>query len=92
MITAEVDPPLILKSTSKIIQNITVWFNKNYKMYEGERNENLFKLAMALSDYGINQSEAEHLAYQYISDDFTEQEINTIIRSAYRRGSIQFWY
>ena len=90
MITAEVDPPLILKSTSKIIQNILVWFNKNYNMQEGERNENLFKLAAALSDYGINQSEAEHLAYQYITKDFTEQEINTIIRSAYRRGSVNF--
>jgi hypothetical protein len=86
----EEDPPLILKSHSKIIQNIMVWFNKNYSMNEGGRNENLFKLAAALSDYGISQSDAEHLAAQFISKDFTEKEINTTIRSAYKRGMVNF--
>jgi len=90
MITSNEDPPLILRNQSRIVQNLMTWFNKNYSMTEGARNENLFKLAASLSDYGINQSDAEHICLQYQSKDFTEKEIQRTIRSAYNRGAINF--
>jgi hypothetical protein len=90
IISAPENPPIILKSTNQIIQNIMTWFNKNYNMGEGSRNDNLFKLAICLSDYGIPQAEAESVCYQYIEKDFNQKEVDVIIRSAYKRGTLNF--
>lgn len=83
-------PQLILQNENQIIQNVMTWWNKNYSMTEGSRNENLFKLAIAFSDYGITQSDTEYTCRQFIREDFNELEIQSLIRSAYKKGFRNF--
>ncbi len=83
-------PTLLLKNTNQIIQNLMSWFNKNYDMSTGNRNQNMFKLAAAFSDYGVSMSEAEGVCLQFEKKDFNESEILDCIKSAYRRGAANF--
>jgi hypothetical protein len=83
---AGVQNPLIrLKSESRIIQNTLTWWNKNYKADKGARNQNLFILAAAFNDFGVNEIEAENELLKFESSDFSKREIETIIRSAYSK-------
>ena len=75
---------LPLKSSNQIIQKLLTWFNKNYSLSKGNRNNNLFKLASSFNDFGIDKNEAEATFRQFTSSDFTEKEINTILKSAYK--------
>lgn len=79
-----------LQSENQIIQNILKWFNEKYPFVEGERNNSLFKLAMALNDFGINQMTTESLLSEYQHNGFPISEINQIIKSAYKRGTSSF--
>lgn len=83
-------PKLVLKNDNQIIQNIMVWFEKNYSMTEGNRNENIFKCAICMSDYGVEMSDCEYTLGRYAEKDFTEDEIRNTIKSAYRRGAATF--
>lgn len=85
-------PILALKSENQIIQKLQVWFDKNYSMGEGERNNNLFKLASAHNDFGITKHESLSHCKQYESDDFTDREIEQIVNSAYKKiGGTKFF-
>jgi succinate dehydrogenase flavin-adding protein (antitoxin of CptAB toxin-antitoxin module) len=53
-------------------------------MMEGQRNHNVYILAMAFNDFGINKSLASYVLNQYASEDFTVKEIADTIDSAYR--------
>lgn len=75
---------LPLKSSNQIIQKLLTWFNKNYNLSKGNRNNNLFKLASSFNDFGVEKNEAEATFRQFISSDFTEKEINAILKSAYK--------
>lgn len=75
---------LQLKSSNQIIQKLLTWFNKNYTLSEGQRNSNLFKLAIAFNDFGIDKHETEATFRQFATSDFTEKEINSVIKSAYK--------
>jgi hypothetical protein len=79
-----------MTSDSQIIDKLKKWFEKKYSMAKGERNANLFKFAIALSDFGITQHNAESFLSQYESHDFRLLEILTTIKSAYRKGEQQF--
>ena len=52
-------------------------------MTEGNRNNNCFVLASAFNDFGINKSLAGYILSNYQTSDFTENEINRTIDSAY---------
>ena len=52
-------------------------------MTEGQRNQNVYVLAMAFNDYGINQNLAEYILNQYESRNFDRSEIKRTIDSAY---------
>ena len=52
-------------------------------MVEGQRNNNVFVLASAFNDYGINKSLANYVLSNYQTKDFGIREINRTIDSAY---------
>lgn len=77
-------------SENRIISNLEKWFNNTFPISEGSRNNNIFKLAMALNDFGISKNEAESVCCKYAENGFTEAEILQIVRSAYNRGVSTF--
>ena len=76
---------VFLKSDSIIISNLIKWFDKKYSITSGQRNVNMFKLAIAFNDYGITESVAKNKLYEYQNKDFPIKEIDTIIKSAYKK-------
>jgi len=78
------DPFIPIKSDNRIIENLLTWWNKKYGNKKGERNTNIYKLALAFNDFGITKSECEHVFAQFIETDFKQSEINTIIKSGYK--------
>ncbi len=76
-------PTLPITDENKIVEILVKWWVKKYPMVEGQRNQNVYVLAMAFNDYGINKSLAGYVLNQYITADFTEAEIATTINSAY---------
>jgi len=77
-------PTFTIKSEEKIVEILVKWWKKKYPMVEGERNANTYILARAFNEYGIAKSLAGYILKQFISEDFTEQEIDTTIESAYK--------
>jgi len=73
-----------IRSENRIVDNILKWFSK-YSMSAGERNNNLFKLAVAMNDYGVAKNVCESVCLNYQSKDFTQREIQTIVKSAYQK-------
>jgi len=77
-------PVLKITSENKIIEILTKWHQKKYPMVEGQRNHNLYILAMALNEFGVSKNIASFVCSQYESSDFSKVEIQTTIDSAYR--------
>lgn len=73
-----------IKSDNLIITNLMIWFNKKYS-FGSERNKNLFRLASAFNDFGINKNVAEQTFYSFEEQDFPKSEIQTTINSAYKK-------
>ena len=67
----------------RIINILLSWWNKKYGLVSGQRNNNVFILAAALNDFGIDKIDAAGVLYQFQSSDFTSQEIKTTLNSAY---------
>lgn len=83
-------PTIKLENENEIIKRLYVWFNKSYSMNEGARNNNLFVLVSSFSDYGISEIETNRFCNQFIAPDFTQNEIDKVIRSAYSKGKANF--
>ena len=81
------NPVIAVVSENRIISNLLKWWEKKYGMTEGSRSNNLFKLASAFNDFGVNKSECESVLSQFEQTDFKLSEINSIIKSAYRNTS-----
>lgn len=79
-----------MASENQIITNILKWFHAKYPLVEGERNNNLFKLSMALNDFGISQNTTLSVLQQYQDKGLPLSEIQQICKSAYKRGSSTF--
>ena len=80
-------PTIPITDENKIVEILTKWWEKKYPMIEGQRNQNVFVLAMAFNDYGIAKSLAGYILGQYVNKDFTVSEINRTIDSAYANTS-----
>lgn len=78
------DPVIPITSENRIVTNLVTWWESKYGATKGSRNSNVFKLAAAFNDFGINKNEATNILSNYKSDGFNEKEIQTIIKSAYR--------
>lgn len=83
-------PTIKLENENEIIKRLWVWFNKSYSMAKGSRNHNLFILVSAFSDYGISEIETNRFCNQFISTDFTQNEVDKVIRSAYSKCKANF--
>jgi len=80
-------PTIPITDENKIVDILVKWWNKKYPMVEGQRNHNVYVLAMAFNDYGINKNLAQYICNQYQSSDFTLAEIEQTINSAYQNTS-----
>lgn len=76
-------PTIPITDENKVVDILVKWWTKKYPMVEGQRNQNVFILAMAFNDYGINRSLAGYVLSQYVTEDFTHAEIERTISSAY---------
>lgn len=83
-------PTIKLENESEIIKRLWAWFNKSYSMTKGSRNHNLFILVSSFSDYGISEQETNRFCNQFITNDFTANEIDKVIRSAYSKCKSNF--
>ena len=83
-IIAHRDPPTIpITDENQIVEILIKWWYKKYPMVEGQRNQNVYVLAMAFNDYGINKSLASYVMNNFATQDFNLQEIQRTIDSAY---------
>lgn len=79
------NPIIPITSENRIIDNLLTWWNSKYGSTKGSRNSNLFKLAVAFNDFGINQKEALRVLSNFKETDFNENEIEGIVNSAYKK-------
>ena len=81
----EKPPVCILHDEQKKI-DIIMGFKWEKSFIEGERNAYIFDLAGAFCEYGIAQSTAENFIFAHIlTGDFSELEMKTAIKSAYKK-------
>ena len=76
---------IAIKSDNLIITNLMKWFDGKYSLVSGQRNNNIFKLASAFNDFGINKNVAEQTLLQYETKDFDKREILSVLNSAYKK-------
>ena len=76
-------PTIPITDENKIVEILVKWWTKKYPMAEGQRNQNAFIIAMAFNDYGINKSLASYVLNGYACEDFSLNEIERTITSAY---------
>ena len=81
--TSTDSPTIPITEENKIVEILVKWWTKKYPMTEGQRNHNVYILAMAFNDYGVQPSLAGYILNQYASKDFTQKEIKRTIDSAY---------
>jgi len=79
-----------LDNESEIIKRLYKWFCKSYDMNVGKRNNNLFILASSFNDYGVSEVECIRFSLQFEQKDFSRNEIERTIRSAYSKGKANF--
>jgi len=76
-------PTIPITDDNKVVDILVKWWTKKYGMVDGERNANVYKLAMAFNDFGINKSLASHVLRQFEQSDFKASEIDRTLDSAY---------
>lgn len=82
--------PLI--DNDEIANRLIKWFKSKFD--NNARNSSLFKLAIAFNDFGVDKMICQRYLLNFTQNDFTENEINSLITSAYKNsanfGSKQF--
>ena len=68
---------------NKIVEILLKWWERKYGLKSGERNNNVYVLASAFNDFGVNKTLAEYVMSNFDSEDFTQEEIKRTIHSAY---------
>jgi len=79
--TVNDSPTIPITDENKVVEILVKWWTKKYPMTEGQRNQNVYVLAMAFNDYGINQSLAGYVLNQYATKDFPQREISRKIKT-----------
>ena len=70
---------------NKIVDILMKWWDRKYGLNSGERNNNVYILASAFNDFGVNKTLAEYVMGNFGSKDFTASEIKRTIHSAYKQ-------
>ena len=68
---------------NKIVEILMKWWERKYGMKSGERNNNIYILASAFNDFGVNKTLADYVMGSFVSEDFTMSELKRTIKSAY---------
>ncbi len=68
---------------NKIVEILVKWWQKKYPMVEGSRNNNVYVLASAFNDFGVNENLAEYVLSSFETQNFKRSEIKRTIQSAY---------
>ena len=76
-------PTIPITNENKIVDILMKWWDKKYGLKEGERNNNIYVLASAFNDFGVNQTLAEYVMSNFATKDFPDYEIKRTIESAY---------
>ena len=70
---------------NKIVEILLKWWERKYGLSSGERNNNVYILASAFNDFGVNRTLAEYVMGNFVSKDFPQGEIKRTINSAYKQ-------
>ena len=70
----------------EIVKRLTTWWESKYGLVDGQRNNNLYILASAFNEFGIDERIAMFVMKRFHMQDFPESEIQQIIRSAYKNS------
>jgi len=70
---------------NKIVEILLKWWERKYGLNNGERNNNVYILASAFNDFGVNKTLAEYVMGNFVSKDFPQSEIKRTIYSAYKQ-------
>lgn len=81
-------PRVILHSDDQVIARLLKWAERKHPITEGQRNNNVFKLASAMNRCGVAKVNADTFLAQYAQDGFPASEIAAIVNSAYRDVSV----
>lgn len=76
-------PTIPLTDENKIVDILVKWWDKKYGLVSGERNNNVYVLAAAFNDFGIDKNLAIMVMSNFESKDFSRAEILRTINSAY---------
>ena len=75
--------------TREIVDGLLRWWHRSHGMVRGIRNANLYKLAAAFNNYGIEYNDALDVCLRFEDpsppDPFSAREITAVVKSAYRR-------
>ena len=85
---AQGQPLLKITNESKIVEILLKWWTTKYPMTEGQRNHNVYVIAQAMNEFGINKSTASIICNNYATKDFSSREIETTINSAYSKSHL----
>lgn len=77
-------PKIRLTRTDEIIRRLIVWWERNYGIVEGERNNNMFILAGRFNKFGIDKMTALDQCLKFSHEGFDANEIVSVVNSAYR--------
>lgn len=75
-----------LEDQTEIIRRLILWWDRDHGMAEGAKNNNLFILCSAMNEFGVPEDEARSVVMMY-DEGGKEQEINAILRSAYKNSA-----
>lgn len=85
--------PLLPLTDEYRIAEIILNFNWSKEFVEGQRNNYIFDLAGAFCEYGLNEDFTEmYLQNNVVYGDFSDQELRTTIKSAYKVRSFGVKY
>lgn len=73
-----------LSDQNEVIRRLNVWWESNFGLVPGARNNNTFVLAAAYNEYGVDKFEALSALSELASDDFPLSEIKVCLESAYK--------
>lgn len=77
---------IVIEDLDEIASRVLKWFKKNYTT-TSNRNNNLFILCSAFNSFGVSKEIAKSVCMPVVAKDFTETEIDSLIRSAYKNTS-----
>ena len=82
--THESRATLKLTDTDETIKRLKVWWEKDYGMVPKQRNNNLYILAKAMCEFGIDKSDAAFVILDYDPNPKNQSENKTTVDSAYK--------